>query len=313
MLKKVIKTGLLFFLFLAVLLLELLLLNNVLIRKETAGVQDSFRKLKKDSVKTVFIGNSHQYCSIDPDLLYEEYGLETFMLATAGQTVPMSYYAVLEAIEFQHPERIIFEASYCANDFRTISPEMSHYFFDKMPNCKARDLALNDLIGRKDAINYLIPLGTYHGRWKELTQQDFSNDAVSKRGGVHYENVVWNDEIPVLDSEEMAPMPEEMEKYLDLLVTTCKEQGIELIIYVAPFNSLYGDDENMLEDLYARERIFNYVGEYCWERDIEFHNLFFELDEIGLEGATDWMDRQHLNCNGQAKFTRYMADRGYLR
>ena len=37
------------------------------------------------------------------------------------------------------------------------------------------------------------------------------------------------------------------------------------------------------------------------------------LKEIGLDDASDWMDRQHLNCNGQAKLTRYMADRGYVR
>ncbi|MBP5280903.1 MAG: hypothetical protein J6Z22_00200 [Lachnospiraceae bacterium] len=309
--KNGIKKAILFVIFGAVLFLELFVLNRVLINKETSGVQSRFARFEKDSVHTVFIGNSHQYCSIDPDLLHEEYGIDTFMLATAGQTVPMSYYAALEAIEFQHPERIIFEVSYCANDFRTISPEMSHYFFDCMPACKARSLALKDLVG-KDAINYLIPLSTYHGRWKELTEMDFSDQAVSERGGVHYEQKVWNDEIPLVDEWESTPMPEEMEKYMDLLVELCQENGVELILYAAPFNTLYTGDDHLVEDLLNRERIFNYVGEYALEKGIEYHNLFYELEWIGLAGD-DWMDRQHLNYFGQQKFTRYMADMGYIR
>ena len=312
MVKKIIKAVILFVLFAAVLTAELLLLNNVLIRKETSSVQEKFAKYRRNSVKTVFIGNSHQFCSIDPDLLYEEYGLETFMLATSGQTIPMSYYAVLEAIELQHPERIIFEASYCANDFRTISPEMSHYFFDKMPYCKARGLALKDLAG-EDAINFLLPLGTYHGRWKELTETDFENNTVSDRGGVHFETITRNDAIPLVKEYETTPMPEEMEKYFDLLIRACELNHVELIVYVAPFNTQYWDEGYILEDLLNRERIFNYVGEYCEEKGIEFHNLFYELGALDLDGEEDWMDRQHLNCKGQAKFTRYMAEMGYVR
>ena len=310
--KKVIKNVLLFLLFAAVTFLEVKVLGDILINKEASGVQGKFAKYKKDSVETVFIGNSHQYCSIDPDLLHEEYGLETFMLATAAQTVPMSYYAAMEAIEFQHPSRIIFEVSYCANDFRTVTPEMSHYFFDKMPACKARRLALDDLIG-KDRFYYLLPLGTYHGRWKEISMKDFGGDAVSDRGGVHYEETVWNNEIPLVEEEDYLPMPVEMEKYLDLLVQVCQENNVELILYAAPFNTLYTGDEHLVEDLLDRERIFNYVGIYAEEKGLEYHNLFYELEEIGLDDASDWMDRQHLNCNGQAKLTRYMADRGYVR
>ena len=55
------------------------------------------------------------------------------------------------------------------------------------------------------------------------------------------------------------------------------------------------------------------VGDFAAERGLEWHNLFYELDEIGLDNATDWMDTQHLNQNGQAKFTRYMAEQGYVR
>ena len=311
MVKKVIKTVVLFLLFAVLLAMGLMIMNLILIKKDTSGVQSKFAKLERDSIDTIFIGNSHQYCTIDPDLLHDEYGMETFMLATAAQTVPMSYYAAMEAIEFQHPKTIIFEVCYCANNFRTVTTQMSHFFFDRMPYCKARTLALKDLIV-EDKIYFYLPLGTYHGRWKELTREDFRNKAVTDRGGVHYEKSVWNSEIPLVEPDDIKPMPPEMERYMDLLVDICRENNVELIMYAAPFNTFYTDDEGLVQDLLDRERIFNYVGVYCEKKGIEYHNLFYELDALGLDD-TDWSDRQHMNCNGQEKVTRYMAEMGYIR
>ena len=103
-----------------------------------------------------------------------------------------------------------------------------------------------------------------------------------------------------------------MEKYLIKLFDLCEEEGVQLILYAAPFNGLYLGDENCIADLLLREAMFNYTGKLAEERGIEFHNLFYELDEIGINDETDWMDSQHFNCLGQAKITRYMMDNGYL-
>uniref|UniRef100_UPI0040575539 hypothetical protein n=1 Tax=Acetatifactor sp. TaxID=1872090 RepID=UPI0040575539 len=309
--KKIVINSILFLLFCAGLFVLLERTNFVLRHKEYAGVQDKFAQLPEDSVDLVFVGSSHQFCSINPDLLFYEYGVESFMLATSAQTVPMSYYAAMEAIELQHPDTIVFEVSYCANDFRTVTDEMSHCFFDGMPDCEARQLAIEDLIEEEQQIYYYLPLGLYHTRWKELTEADFGFDQFSDRGGVFYDRVEVNTQIPLLSEEETAAMPEEMEKYMDKLVALCEENDVKLILYTAPFNTLYEADYET-ESLYNRQRIFNDIGEYAKEKEIEYHNLFYEIEEIGLDAASDWMDRQHLNCYGQEKFTRYMMEKGYL-
>ncbi len=301
----------LFLLFGVVMVVALWRMTYVLREKELASVQDNFRQLEKDSVDVVFIGNSHQFCSINPDLLYEEYGINSFMLATSAQTIPMSYYAAMEAIELQHPKTIVLEVSYCANDFRTVTPEMSHTFFDGMPPCEARELALEDLIEEDERIYYQWTLGFYHNRWKDLGEGDFKSNLISPRGGYYTEETQYNKIIPVINRDEKEPMPEEMLKYMELLVTLCKENQVELILYAAPFNAMYPTDE-MREDLYQRQRIFNWVEDYAEERQIPYYNLFYEIDEIGLNGETDYKDTQHLNCYGQEKFTRYMVEKGYL-
>lgn len=301
----------LFFLFNIVMVFLLWRMTYVLREKELASVQDNFSQLEKDSVDMVFIGNSHQFCSINPDLLYEEYGINSFMLATSAQTIPMSYYAAMEAIELQHPKTIVLEVSYCANDFRTVSQEMSHTFFDGMPRCEARKLALEDLIEEDERIYYYWNLGFYHNRWKDLKESDFKSNLISPRGGYYTEEIKYNWQIPVISRETKEPMSEEMLKYMDMLVELCKENQVELILYTAPFNSLYDDDATR-EDLFRRQRIFNWLDDYAEEKKLRYYNLFYEIPEIQLDGMTDYKDSQHFNCYGQEKVTRYMVEKGYL-
>ena len=109
------------------------------------------------------------------------------------------------------------------------------------------------------------------------------------------------------------PMPEEMERYMDLLVDLCKENNVELILFCAPFNSMYPDDGIM--DLFYRQRVFHYISDYAKEKGVRYYNLFDELDELyayGLNNETDWKDSQHLNRSGMTKFTNYMMEKGYF-
>lgn len=300
------------FLFFGILLFLLYYANYILRSKENTDIHDNFMALERDSIDTIFIGTSHQFCSINTDLLYDEYGINSFMLATSGQTVPMSYYAALEAIEYQHPDIIIMEALYCSNDFRELGPAMSHMFFDGMPNTDIKKQAVEDLIPKEEQIYYYLPLGYYHARWKELTEMDFQSNRTKPRGSFFSQVISPAYDYEILPKSEKEPMPEEMEKYMDMIIELCRENNVELILYTAPFGPLY-DDEYTREDLYRRQRIFNWLEDYAAEKEVEYHNLFHHVEELGLDNHTDFMDSQHVNVTGQEKITRYMAEKGYIR
>lgn len=308
---KTLRTIVLFLLFNVVLAFSIGHMAYVFREKEGTNTWDNFKQLERDSLDIVFIGTSHQFCTINTYLLYEEYGINSFMLATSAQTVPMSYYAAMEAIESQHPKAIVMEMAYCANDFRTLTPEMSHLFFDGMPWGEAKKLAVEDLIEPEERIYYYLNLGCYHARWKNVTEVDFRSNLTALRGTYITEDVSYNWTIPVISAEDKAPMPEGMLKYVDLLVELCAENDVELIFYTAPFNALY-DEAKMREDLYARQRIFNWIGDYAKKKGLRYYNLFYEIEAIGLDGATDYKDSQHFNRYGQEKVTRYMAEQGYF-
>ncbi|MBP5733549.1 MAG: hypothetical protein J6W66_06990, partial [Lachnospiraceae bacterium] len=72
--KQIVRNVILCILFFVILCLMLLGIDRLFLLKSTGGVQLRFSELRRDSVDTIFIGTSHQYCSIDPDILYDEYG-----------------------------------------------------------------------------------------------------------------------------------------------------------------------------------------------------------------------------------------------
>ena len=313
MTKNMFKNIVLFTLFILGVVLTISSFSYVLLQKDYGESQFKFCELERDSIDTIFIGSSHQFCSIDTDLLYDEYGIESFMLGTSAQTIPLSYYAVMEAIEFQHPERIVLEMLYASYDKITVDDDFSHCFFNGMPASKAKREGIKDLIDKDRRIYFYLPIGYYHTRWKELNVKDFKISSVSDRGNVNYEFVAVNDEIPVIDQSQKEAMPQAIEKYMDMMIELCRKNDVELILYTAPFNTPYSDNQDELKDLYEKQRIFNYISDYAGKKGIEYHNLFHEIDNIELDNSCDWMDRQHLNCSGQAKLTRYMADMGYVR
>lgn len=279
--------------------------------KENTAMHDRFMALERDSIDTIFVGTSHQFCSISTDMLDYDYGINSFMMATSGQTLPMSYYAVLEAIEYQHPERIILEVVYCHHDFKTVLPEMTHMFTDGMPLGKIKKLAVNDLAEPEEKLYYFYELGFYHNRWKDLAEVDFRSNLDSERNSFLFDTITPITEIPVIDRTETAPMPETAKEYLDKIIAVCKENNVELVLYVAPYNAVDSSEEAR-EVLFKSQRIFNGIEEYAMEQGIPFYNLFYEIEEIGFDWTTDFMDTQHCNYAGQEKITRYMVEKGYI-
>jgi len=92
--KKVIKAVLSFLLFaafVAALYFGLKRANILFMHKDSGMLQYNFGNLERDTLETVFVGNSHQFCSIDTEILANEYGINSFMLASSAQTIAMSY------------------------------------------------------------------------------------------------------------------------------------------------------------------------------------------------------------------------------
>ena len=52
---------------------------------------------------------------------------------------------------------------------------------------------------------------------------------------------------------------------------------------------------------------FNRVSEIAAENGIEFMNMNYNYDDIGLDFEKDFNDYSHLNYEGSCKFTKFLA------
>ena len=297
--------------FCTVMALMLSALTGVFRNKELTSMHENFKQYEKGELDTIFIGSSHQFCTISPGLLYEEYGINAFMMGTAAQQLGMSYYAAMEAIELQEPDVIVLEAHYASEEEGAIGVHMEHMFFDGMPNCKAKWQAMKDYVDREEWLYYCFDFFYYHERWKELSEEDFVPQVNDLRGGFSSEEVGYYWEAPLVDASEKTPMPESAREDLDRIISLCRDNDVELIVYVAPFLGTDRSEETR-ENIYRQQRVYNWLGDYLKEKGIAYYNLFYEMDEIGLDVTKDFYDPMHCNASGQEKVTRYMAEKGYI-
>lgn len=280
--------------------------------KENAWMWDNFNALEENSVSALFVGNSHSFCSIDTDLLESVYGYSSFMLSASGQTMAMNYYAILEALKTQHPRVIYLETSYVIHEWKHSGLEMAHLFFDGMPLDSIKIEAVKDIIEKNDRICFYLPLGQYHSRWTGLTEEDYSSDLTAPLGSFHSDYVFNCWEIQTAPTIEKNPMAIVATEYLDKIIELCKAEGIELILYTVPYNSLYKDDDSALEASFYRQGVYHTLEDYAQEKEVTYYNLFNEVSDIGLDYSKDFMDAQHFNCYGQEKFTYYMVEHEYI-
>lgn len=52
----------------------------------------NFYKLEKNTVDVLMLGSSHVYCGINPNLLYDNYGIASFNMSSGGQTPWVSFF-----------------------------------------------------------------------------------------------------------------------------------------------------------------------------------------------------------------------------
>lgn len=299
------------FIFAIAMVVTLTTLTGVLRNKELTSMHENFKQYDKGELDTIFIGSSHQFCTINPSLLYTDYGIEAFMMGTAAQQLTMSYYAAMEAIELQEPEVIVLEAHYAAFEEGAIGIHMNHMFFDGMPFSKTKYLAVKELFPKEEWLYYYLDFFYYHERWKEVGEEDFDTQINDDRGGFYTEEVGWFGEFAIVDEGEKEAMTQTAKEKLDRIIHLCKENEVTLIVYVAPY--LPGNYETeSLEEVYRQQRVYNWLGDYLAEQEIAFYNLFYEVEEIGLDVTSDFYDPAHLNNVGQEKVTRYMAEKGYI-
>lgn len=278
--------------------------SGVLRSKDLKFASAAIYEERRNSLDVIFMGSSHILNAVSPMQLWAEHGIASNNLGQNGQVIPVSYYALQEALRRQKPKVVVLDVYKVVQDTLIDSKANLHFTLDNMRPGLPKLRAIFDLLPPEDRAEYLFDISVYHTRWKDLAGEDFQRTDTTERGAQAlfssfrpYEG--WE---VVPESETAAPAQVELD-YLERFVELCRREEIELLLVAVPFTTPEDDE-------FDRQARVNAVAGCAREWGVPFVNLMHRADEIGFDFSSDMADVYHVNWQGMEKVTAWLG--GYL-
>lgn len=292
--------------FLCFVMIFLLFLQQLMMPKYMTAIHEgNLIREYYDEVKNhdvIVIGDCEVFANISPVTLWENYGISSYIRGSAQQLIWQSYYLLEETLRYEKPKVVVFNVL----AMKYNEPQKEAYnrlTLDGMKFSKSKFGAINaSMLKEEDFITYLFPLLRYHGRWNELTGEDFKymlqRDTVSHNGFLMRVDVKPVTVIPKGKKMANYQFGENSYHYLDRMRKLCKENGIEFVLIKSPsvYPYWYPEwDEQMVQ--------------YAKDNDITYINFLDHVEEMGIDYEIDTYDAGlHLNLAGAQKFTNYFGN-----
>lgn len=169
--------GILFLILIAVLSM---FLNQITLNRKSEGcIQLSdFYQLPDHRVDVLCVGSSHVYYGINTCLLYDSYGIASYLLASPGQPVWISYYLLEEAFKTQSPQLVVFDIGTLfrkEEDFGAYSWETLISMKPSLSKWNAIR-AVNQYKQCLDQVGAFFSFPYYHNRYATLTSEDYNKE-----------------------------------------------------------------------------------------------------------------------------------------
>jgi len=250
----------------------------------------------------VFIGDCEVYENFTPALLWEEYGINSYIRGSAQQLIWQSYYLLEETLKYETPDVVIFNIL----SMKYNVPQNEAYNRMTLDGMKWSSSKVNSvkasMMEDEKFLDYVFPILRYHTRITELNRDDFKylfhKDKVTFNG--YYMRV---DEKPAENVPKGRPLADysfgdTAYEYLDKMTALCKEKGVQLILVKAPSLYPYWYDQWEVQ-----------MEEYAAKNDLVYINFLELIEECGLDFATDTYDGGlHLNLSGAKKATKWLGE-----
>ena len=275
--------------------------------KEGSLTEEYYRSVAETNHDVIFVGDCEIFESFIPAILWEEYGISSYLRGGAQQLVWHSYSMLEDALRYETPKAVVFNVyALCYGE-----PQKEAYnrmALDGMEWSPVKVEAIKaSMTAEEHFIDYVFPFLRFHSRWSELTAEDLryayaEKPLVSDSGYLMQTGIVPVDPdnvftpTPLLDPN----LPKTAMDYLDKMRTLCADKGIELILIKAPTNfwryHWYDEWDRQITD-------------YAEAYDLTYYNLIPKATEMGLDMTTDTYDAgAHLNVYGAEKLTRYFGE-----
>ncbi|MBE6546745.1 MAG: SGNH/GDSL hydrolase family protein [Ruminococcaceae bacterium] len=256
----------------------------------------------------LFVGDCEVYESIIPAVLWEEYGISSYVRGSGQQLVWHSYYLLREMLEKETPKAVVFNVL-ALKYGEPQSEAFNRMTLDGMQWSSSKVQAIRaSMTEDEQFLDYVFPLLRFHSRITELKGEDFryafsEPPAVSHSGYLMQTGVApMSAELADIEGARLSDytLPKTAMDYLERMRLLCEEKGAELILMKAPTNSwAYWWYEEWEEQIVS----------YAEQNGLRYYNFIPLCGEIGIDWSRDTYDGGvHLNVYGAEKLTSYFGE-----
>lgn len=263
-----------------------------------------FYEEEEDSVEVLCLGASTAWCTVDPLVLYEEYGIAAYDFGSSAQPFELTATFLEEAFRTQHPKVVCLEMlSLCKSIDEGDTDNLNYGLTDlRFSTIKARRVLEMFPQDKGKALSYLIPIVQYKDRWQELEKNDFIGEYESYANyakGAYTQDKIADAPLDFTyyfenTDAEAAQIPERNREVFDRMVKLCRENGAKLLLFKAPNGGWTMEETKAVEGLAA-------------EYGLPFVNFFDLLDVLRIDLQQDFRDNSHFNRYGSAKASAYFG------
>ena len=274
----------LLFIFITLALLERLLVPKYMGDVVEGNFIAEYYEAPKDH-DVIFLGDCEVYENFSPQVLWDSFGINSYIRGSAQQLVSQSYYVLEDTFRYEKPDVVVF--SVLAVPYNEPPRESyNRMTLDGLRWSKSKiDAIRASMTEEEQFLDYVFPLL-------------FHRDKVSHNG--YYMRV---DARPAENVPEGRPLGDytidagQME-WLEKIRLLCEQNGVELVLIKAP--SLYP---------YWYDQWEEQIADYAEDHGLLYVNLLALHTAAGLDYQTDTYDGGlHLNLAGAEKLSRYFGE-----
>lgn len=267
-------------------------------REKNGGIYNN-----KNEYEVLFLGSSHMIMGVSPMELWKDYGITSYNLSDYGQWIPVDYWTLVNALDYQKPKLVVLDVHAISIDEKYSSDRMAqvHDSFDCVPISRNKFDAISDLMEEDRRVEFLFPFSYYHSRWNELSKEDFEVKLSLDNGAnidawdaMEYAQVSSYDLPVLLDKDDKYNVSSIGVIYLKKLIEVCQEKNIAIALVALPYVTSESD-----------QRWLNGVEDIAAEYGVNYYNMNHDCSYINF--ATDMFDEGHLASSGARKTTKVLG------
>lgn len=263
---------------------------------------------RPEDIDVLFVGDSHMINGIYPMELWKDYGIASYNLACIGNTIPVTYWSMMSALEVVQPQLVVIGINDVEYPHKlTGSSSDAHTALDGLPLNAVKIQAIEDLMDDPWVTDddgtpytalkweYYFKLGKYHTRWSEVGLRELKFEANRQKGAEMAVAVAQPRDYDIIDEEMCAEESGWGFAYLRRMIEECQRREMDVMLVHLPYPSTTED-----------QMAANAVGLIAEEYGVSFVD-FVALDQV-VDYRTDCFDSfSHLNPSGARKVTDYMG------